>query len=109
MTSAHVPYSCVCGALGPLQVGVFRRGKYAGGKKIGKGNVANVGDTVKKGQTLGYVEQLGTFVEVKVGYYYCDALSNNKHIAGGFVCCPIAISHVLFVPCWLAGCVEQLL
>jgi hypothetical protein len=28
--------------------------------------VANTGDTVKKGQTLGYVEQLGTFVEVKV-------------------------------------------
>lgn len=53
-----------------LQVGVFRRGKYAGGKKVGKGNVANTGDTVKKGQTLGYVEQLGTFVEVKV----CDAM-----------------------------------
>lgn len=50
-----------------MQVGVFRRGKYAGGKKVGKGNVANVGDQVKKGQTLGYVEQLGTFVEVKVG------------------------------------------
>lgn len=50
-----------------LQVGVFRRGKYAGGKKVGRGNVANVGDQVKKGQTLGYVEQLGTFVEVKVG------------------------------------------
>jgi biotin carboxyl carrier protein len=49
------------------QVGVFRRGKYAGGKKVGKGNVANEGDSVKKGQTLGYVEQLGTFVDVKVG------------------------------------------
>jgi biotin carboxyl carrier protein len=49
-----------------LQVGVFRRGRYAAGKKVGKGNVANVGDQVKKGQTLGYVEQLGTFVEVKV-------------------------------------------
>ncbi|KAF8058871.1 APX6 [Scenedesmus sp. PABB004] len=47
------------------KVGVFRRGKYAAGKKVGKGNVANVGDTVKKGQTLGYVEQLGTFVELK--------------------------------------------
>jgi hypothetical protein len=45
---------------------VFRRGRYAGGKKVGKGNLANVGDTVKKGQTLGYVEQLGTFVDVKV-------------------------------------------
>eukprot|EP00775_Hariotina_reticulata_P000795 gene795-1109_t len=47
------------------KVGVFRRGKYVGGKKVGKGNVANVGDQVKRGQTLGYVEQLGTFVEVK--------------------------------------------
>lgn len=28
------------------QVGVFRRGKYVGGKKVGKGNVANVGDQV---------------------------------------------------------------
>lgn len=50
---------------------MFRRGKYAGGKKVGKGNVANVGDTVKKGQTLGYVEQLGTFVDVKVGARWC--------------------------------------
>eukprot|EP00879_Flechtneria_rotunda_P002262 GHRR01002452.1.p1 GENE.GHRR01002452.1~~GHRR01002452.1.p1 ORF type:complete len:238 (+),score=90.96 GHRR01002452.1:218-931(+) len=47
------------------KVGVFRRSRYAGGKKVGKGNVANVGDQVKKGQTLGYVEQLGTFVEIK--------------------------------------------
>jgi hypothetical protein len=51
-----------------LQVGVFRRGRYAAGKKVGKGNVANTGDQVKKGQTLGYVEQLGTFVEVKVSW-----------------------------------------
>lgn len=47
------------------KVGVLRRGKYVGGKKVGKSNVANVGDQVKKGSTLGYVEQLGTFVEVK--------------------------------------------
>lgn len=47
------------------KVGVFRRGRYAAGKKVGKGNIANVGDQVKKGQTLGYVEQLGTFVEIK--------------------------------------------
>lgn len=116
---------------------MFRRGKYVGGKKVGKGNVANVGDQVsvcwrcgcwlagshpspilchtnqhwsaplvapalhaaaltdpcprgshvanlsanllfnapsyqvKKGQTLGYIEQLGTFVEVKVCVYMC--------------------------------------
>ncbi|GIL65927.1 hypothetical protein Vafri_19561 [Volvox africanus] len=47
------------------KVGTFRRGKYAGGKRVGKGNAAEVGAQVKKGQTLGYVEQLGTFVEVK--------------------------------------------
>uniref|UniRef100_A0A383VZ78 Lipoyl-binding domain-containing protein n=1 Tax=Tetradesmus obliquus TaxID=3088 RepID=A0A383VZ78_TETOB len=47
------------------KVGTFRRGRYAAGKKVGKGNVANVGDRVKKGATLGYIEQLGTFVEVK--------------------------------------------
>eukprot|EP00775_Hariotina_reticulata_P011185 gene11185-11335_t len=55
-------------SLVPVQaskVGVFRRGRYAGGKKVGKGNVADVGAQVKKGQTLGYIEQLGTFVEVK--------------------------------------------
>ncbi|EFJ45055.1 hypothetical protein VOLCADRAFT_109910 [Volvox carteri f. nagariensis] len=47
------------------KVGTFRRGKYAGGKRVGKGNCADVNAPVKKGQTLGYVEQLGTFVEVK--------------------------------------------
>jgi hypothetical protein len=63
-------------------VGVFRRGKYAGGKKVGKGNVANVGDTVKRGQTLGYVEQLGTFVEVKVSRC-CWAMFFTARAAGG--------------------------
>lgn len=53
------------------QVGVFRRGKYAGGKKVGKGNIADVGTTVKKGQTLGFVEQLGTFVPVEVSCPPC--------------------------------------
>ncbi|PNW88631.1 hypothetical protein CHLRE_01g037850v5 [Chlamydomonas reinhardtii] len=47
------------------KVGVFRRGKYAGGKRVGKGNLIEVGAQVKKGQCIGYVEQLGTFVEVK--------------------------------------------
>lgn len=47
------------------KVGVFRRGKYAGGKKIGKGNAVDTGAKVKKGQALGYVEQLGTFVAVE--------------------------------------------
>ncbi|KAG2496133.1 hypothetical protein HYH03_005736 [Edaphochlamys debaryana] len=47
------------------KVGVFRRGKYAGGKRVGKGNLVEVGAQLKKGQPLGYVEQLGTFVEIK--------------------------------------------
>ncbi|GFR39633.1 hypothetical protein Agub_g99 [Astrephomene gubernaculifera] len=47
------------------KVGIFRRGKYAAGKRVGKGNCVDVGAQLKKGQTLGYVEQLGTFVEVK--------------------------------------------
>ncbi|GFH16130.1 lipoyl-binding domain-containing protein [Haematococcus lacustris] len=44
------------------KVGIFRRGKYAAGKRIGKGNAVN---EVKRGQVLGYVEQLGTFVPVE--------------------------------------------
>jgi biotin carboxyl carrier protein len=47
------------------KVGVFHRGRYAGGKRIGKANCVEKGDTVKKGQTLGFIEQLGTFIEVK--------------------------------------------
>jgi biotin carboxyl carrier protein len=65
---AAVAARCCCHRIVLLQVGVFRRGRYAAGKKVGKGNVANTGDQVKKGQTLGYVEQLGTFVEVKVSW-----------------------------------------
>eukprot|EP00798_Chlamydomonas_sp_ICE-L_P013340 gene13340-19181_t len=47
------------------KVGIFRRGRYAGNKRVGKGNCVNEGDTVKKGQPIGYVEQLGTFVPVE--------------------------------------------
>lgn len=47
------------------KVGIFRRGRYAAGKRVGKGNTVNEGEQVKKGQTLGYVEQLGTFVPVE--------------------------------------------
>mmetsp|Transcript_12676 Transcript_12676/g.27445 ORF Transcript_12676/g.27445 Transcript_12676/m.27445 type:complete len:233 (-) Transcript_12676:398-1096(-) len=47
------------------KVGIFRRGKYVGGKRVGKGNAVNEGDQVKKGQTLAYVEQLGTYVPVE--------------------------------------------
>ncbi|GBF93281.1 hypothetical protein Rsub_06013 [Raphidocelis subcapitata] len=48
------------------KVGIFRRGKYAAGKRIGKGDLVKDGDTVRSGQAIGFVEQLGTFVEVKV-------------------------------------------
>ena len=48
------------------KVGVFRRGKYAAGKRIGKALcVEGVGATLKRGQTVGYVEQLGTYVPVE--------------------------------------------
>jgi biotin carboxyl carrier protein len=47
------------------KVGIFRRGKYAAGKRIGKALcVEGVGATLKRGQTVGYVEQLGTYVPV---------------------------------------------
>ena len=45
-------------------VGVFRRGKYVKGKRVGKGNTTEEGDVVKKGQVLAYVEKLGTFEPV---------------------------------------------
>lgn len=47
------------------KVGILRRGKYFKGKKVGKGNAVNEGDKVKKGQTVAYIEQLGTFVPVE--------------------------------------------
>ena len=47
------------------KVGIFRRGKYAAGKRVGKGDLLSAGEAVKKGQTVAYVEQLGTFIEVK--------------------------------------------
>eukprot|EP00798_Chlamydomonas_sp_ICE-L_P001597 gene1597-32986_t len=47
------------------KVGIFRRGRYAGNKRVGSGNCVNESDKVKKGQPVGYVEQLGTFVPVE--------------------------------------------
>lgn len=38
----------------------MRRGRYVKGKQVGKGPVVEVGDVIKRGQTLCYVEQLGT-------------------------------------------------
>ncbi|EIE21470.1 hypothetical protein COCSUDRAFT_66905 [Coccomyxa subellipsoidea C-169] len=47
------------------KVGIIRLGRYVKGKKVGKGNIINVGDEVKKGQTLGFIEQLGTYVPME--------------------------------------------
>ena len=51
--------------LGAPKVGVMRRGRYVKGKAVGKGPVVEVGATIKKGQVLGFVEQLGTFVTIE--------------------------------------------
>eukprot|EP01026_Neomeris_dumetosa_P033205 TRINITY_DN26451_c0_g1_i1.p1 TRINITY_DN26451_c0_g1~~TRINITY_DN26451_c0_g1_i1.p1 ORF type:complete len:270 (+),score=42.60 TRINITY_DN26451_c0_g1_i1:59-811(+) len=47
------------------KVGVLRRGRYVKGKRIGKGDLINEGDEVKKGQVMCYVEQLGTHIPVE--------------------------------------------
>lgn len=47
------------------KVGTLRLGKYVKGKRIGKGNIVSEGDQVKKGQHVGYVEQLGTFAPIE--------------------------------------------
>jgi len=57
-TAAHIPVKAP-------KVGVMRRGRYLKGKQIGKGPVVEVGATVKKGQPLCYIEQLGTFWPVE--------------------------------------------
>ena len=51
--------------VGSPKVGILRRGKYVKGKRVGKGNVVEVGAEIKKGQVLGFVEQLGTFAPVE--------------------------------------------
>lgn len=43
----------VCSKQRPLfvqQVGILRRGRFVKGKQVGKGPVAEVGDTIKSGQ-----------------------------------------------------------
>ncbi|PSC76187.1 Biotin carboxyl carrier of acetyl-carboxylase isoform B [Micractinium conductrix] len=42
------------------KVGILRRGRYMKGKQVGKGEMVKVGDQVKKGQTVAFIEQLGT-------------------------------------------------
>lgn len=47
------------------KVGVLRRGRYVKGKQVGKAPAAEEGSTVKSGQPLCYIEQLGTFWPVE--------------------------------------------
>ncbi|KAK9834815.1 hypothetical protein WJX81_000742 [Elliptochloris bilobata] len=51
--------------LGSPKVGYLRRGRYNKGKRVGKAVMLQAGDKVKKGQVLGYIEQLGTFMPVE--------------------------------------------
>jgi len=45
-------------------VGIFRRGRYTKGKKISSKPVVTEGNIVKKGQTIGFIEQMGTYTPV---------------------------------------------
>ena len=48
------------------KVGVVRRGRYnKNGKRLGKGPCVSDGDKVKKGQTVCFIEQLGTYHPVE--------------------------------------------
>lgn len=57
-SEAHADESLA--AVTSTKVGILRRGRFVKGKQVGKGPVAEAGDVVKRGQTLCYVEQLGT-------------------------------------------------
>jgi biotin carboxyl carrier protein len=46
-------------------VGILRRGRYVKGKRVGKALAVEEGTTMKKGQVLAYIEQLGTFAPVE--------------------------------------------
>lgn len=48
------------------KVGSFRRCRYVGTKQVGKTPMIIPGSSVKAGQPMGYVEQLGTFNPVEV-------------------------------------------
>jgi biotin carboxyl carrier protein len=43
------------------KVGIFRRGRYVKGKQVGKAPVVDIGATVKKGQAVAFIEQMGTY------------------------------------------------
>lgn len=43
------------------KVGILRRGRYVKGKQVGKAPVVDIGATVKKGQAVAFIEQMGTY------------------------------------------------
>jgi biotin carboxyl carrier protein len=51
--------------VGSPKVGILRRGRYVKGKRVGKALAVEEGTTMKKGQVLAYIEQLGTFAPVE--------------------------------------------
>jgi biotin carboxyl carrier protein len=55
------------------KVGLFRRCRYVNTKQVGKTPIVTQGSTVKAGQPMAYIEQLGTFspVEVILSYRTC--------------------------------------
>ncbi|KAK9835295.1 hypothetical protein WJX84_009247 [Apatococcus fuscideae] len=88
------------------KVGVFRRGRYAKGKRVGKGNVCEPGDEVKKGQTLAYVEQLGTFVPVEspqagqIATFSCDEGESVEYKQSVIELAPFFGGHIIGESKW---------
>lgn len=75
------------------KVGIFRRGKFAGGKRVGKDNAVKEGDQVKKGQALGFVEQLGSHFPVEApqaGEVFKFLLEDGAAVSYGEVCIEIS-------------------
>lgn len=47
------------------KVGIMRTARYLKGKQVSKGALVKVGDRVKKGQIIGFIEQMGTHVPIE--------------------------------------------
>jgi len=65
------------------KVGTLRRGRFIKGKQIGKANVVEIGDTVKKGQVIAYIEQLGTHWPVEcpqAGEIVCFVVDDGEAV-----------------------------
>lgn len=48
------------------KVGVYHRLRYGGGKTLSKKPLVNVGSVVRKGQPLGFIEQMGAVTAIEV-------------------------------------------